>query len=535
MKTKHFSVLNMLLALTIALTACGGGETVAPATQATATEAPSAAPAQPSVLTISNPTSFPDIDPSTSFSNDGAVTANLYETLTRYNAPGSKDVLSPQLATSWEASADSLTWTFHLREGVKFHDGTPFNSAAVKFSIERTKTLNGGAAWIWGAVKNIETPDDYTVIFRLDYAAPLDLIASSGFAAWMISPAAKDKDGAWYNEGHDAGTGPYTIESYEPGQRIILTKFEDYWGGWKDGQFDKVVLEVVEDITVRQQKIESGETDWTYQLPTENLASLGNNPDVKVLVNPAFQNLVGLFNNKKPPLDNSKVRQALSYSFPYEVFINTAIGGYATQARGVIPTGMYGSDPSLFQYSFDLDKAKSLLAEAGYPDGGFELTMTYATGDSVEQQAAELWKAELAKIDITLNAQPMSWEAQWDLAKGDAAKAQDVFVMYWWPTYTTPYDFLFNMFHTEETPLFNLGYYSNADFDKLIDDANALSGSEKAKAESMFKEASKILVADAASLFIFDQSNIHIVRADIKGYVDNPAYSHVVFAYELSR
>jgi peptide/nickel transport system substrate-binding protein len=535
MKIKYFSILNILLALTIALTACGGGKTAAPATRAAATEAPTAAPAQPSVFTIANSTTFPDIDPSTSFSNDSAVTSNIYETLTRYNPPGSKDVLSPQLATSWDASDDSLTWTFHLREGVKFHDGTPFNSAAVKFSIDRTKTLNGGAAWIWGAVNEIETPDDYTIVFHLDYAAPLDLIASSGYAAWMISPAAKDKDGAWYNEGHDAGTGPYTIESYEPGQRIILTKFDNYWGGWKAGQFDKVVLEVVEDPTVRQQKIESGEADWTFELATENLASLGNNPDLKVVVNPSFQNLVGLLNTRKPPLDDPKVRQALSYSFPYEVFINTAIGGYATQARGVIPAGMYGSDSSLFQYSFELDKAKSLLSEAGHPEGGFEITMTYVTGNTVEQQAGELWKAELAKLGITLNLQPMAWEAQWDLAKGDPVKAQDVFVMYWWPTYATPYDFLFNMFHTEETPLFNLGYYSNADFDKLIDNANTLSGSDKAKAGSMFKEASKKLVEDAASLFIFDQSNIHIVHSDIKGFVDNPAYSHVVFAYELSR
>ena len=533
MKPKPFSTLNILLALTIALTACG--KTAAPATQQAVTEAPTAVPAQPSVLTIAYAATFPDIDPSTSFSNDGAVTANIYETLTRYNAPGSKDVLSPQLATSWKASPDGLVWTFHLRDGVKFHDGVPFNSAAVKFSIERTKTLNGGAAWIWGSVNNIETPDDYTVIFRLDYAAPLDLIASSGFAAWMISPSVKDKDGAWFNAGHDAGTGPYMIESYAPGARIILTKFDKYWGGWKAGQFDKVVLEVVDDITVRQQKIESGEADWTMQLPTENLASIGKNPDVKVLINPAFQTMVGLFNNKKPPLDNQKVREALSYTFPYDTFIQTSMSGYATQAHGTIPAGMYGSDPSLFQYGLDPDKAKSLLAEAGYPDGGFELTMTYATGDSVEQQAAELWKAELAKLGITLNLQPMAWEAQWDLAKGDPVKAQDIFVMYWWPTYTTPYDFLFNMFHTEETPLFNLGYYFNANFDKLIDDANTLSGSDKAKAETMFQDAAKILVEDAASLFIFDQSNIHIIRSDLKGYVDNPAYSHVVFAYELSR
>jgi peptide/nickel transport system substrate-binding protein len=565
MKHKSQFVLNAVLGLAILLAACGPAATPAAptapaATQApteppaataapaatsapTATEAPAAtaapaatsASAQPSVLTIASPTTFPDIDPSTSFSNDSAVTSNLYETLTRYNPPGSKDVLSPELATSWESSADSKTWTFHLRQGVKFHDGAPFNSAAVKFSIERTVKLNGGASFIWSAVKTIDTPDDNTVVFNLSDAQPLDLIASAGYAAWMISPAAQDKDGKWFNAGHDAGTGPYTIESYDVGQRIVLTRFNDYWGGWKDGQFSKVVLEVDEDPTVRQQKITSGDADWTYEIPIENLQALGSNSDVKVVTNPAFQNLLGFFNNKKKPLDNAQVRQALSYSFPYDTYLKTAMGGYATQSRGPIPAGMYGSDPTLMQYTYDLDKAKSMLAAAGHPGGGFNLTMTYATGDTAEEQAGELWKAELAKLGITLEVKPMSWEAQWGLAKGNPAKAQDVFFMYWWPTYVTPYDFLFNMFHTEAQPLFNMGYYYNAAFDKTIDAAQALAGSDKAKAETMFKDAATTLVNDAPALFVFDQGNIHVVRADLKGYVDNPAYSHVVFAYELSR
>jgi len=296
-----------------------------------------------------------------------------------------------------------------------------------------------------------------------------------------------------------------------------------------------VVFEVVEDPTVRQQKIESGQADWTYEIPIENLAKLDESSDVKVVVQPAFQNLLGLFNNKKPPLDHPKVRQALSYAFPYDTFLKTAMSGYAIQAQGPVPSGMFGHDPSLTQYTYDLDKAKQLLAEAGYPDGGFELTMTYATGDTIEEQAGELWKAELAKLGVTLNLQPLAWEAQWDRGKGDPAKAQDIFVMYWWPTYVTPYDFLFNMFHSEEETLFNLGYYNNPAFDEKIDQANELSGSDKAGAEVIFKEAQKSLVEDAAALFFFDQANIHVVREDIKGYTDNPAYSHVVFAYQLSR
>jgi len=139
------------------------------------------------------------------------------------------------------------------------------------------------------------------------------------------------------------------------------------------------------------------------------------------------------------------------------------------------------------------------------------------------------------EFGVTLDLQGLAWEAQWDLGKGDPATAQDVFVMYWWPTYVTPYDFLFNMFHSEEQPLFNLGYYRSAAFDQTIDGANEVSGADKAAAEAMFRTAAKTLVDEAVALFFFDQDNIHVVRSDIQGYVDNPAYSHVVFIYQLSR
>lgn len=148
---------------------------------------------------------------------------------------------------------------------------------------------------------------------------------------------------------------------------------------------------------------------------------------------------------------------------------------------------------------------------------------------------AELWKAELGKIGIDLKIRGMSWESQWDLAKSDPAQAQDIFVMYWWPTYPTPYDFLFSMFHSEDQPFFNLSYYSNSEFDQTIDKANELLGTNKAEAEEMFVEAQQMLYEDAPAVPIFDQENIHLVREDVEGYEDNPAYSHVVFFYELRR
>lgn len=492
--------------------------------------------AEPNIGVFAHTVSLPDLDPSSSFSDDNVVTTQVYETLTFYNPPGSADIVSPKLATSWEASDDSMSWTFHLREGVKFHDGTDFNAEAVKYSIDRTMELELGAYYIFMPVAEVIVVDELTVQFDLIWPAPMDLVLSSGYGAWIFSPSAVDgKENAWFNEGNEAGTGPYTIESYDPGTNIVLARYDDYWGGWEDGQFDKVIIQVVEDPTVMEQMIRSGEADFTYNLPFDNYDALAEAEGVTVDITPSFSNLLVLLNNVKPPLDDPLVRQAISYSFPYDAVSENLYGGLGTQSRGPIPANMWGHDPNLTQYTFDLEKAADLLDQAGYPDGGFELSYTYVAGDLNEQQVGEIWRAELAKLGIDLSVDGLTWEAQWDLGISDPATAQDAFSFYWWPDYVSPYGFLFNMFHSEDEPFFNLGYYSNSAFDDLIDGADAISGIDIDAAADMFIEAQEMLVDDAAAIFILDLPDVHVIRDDITGYVNNPGYPHVVFWYDLRR
>lgn len=488
------------------------------------------------VFTLASTSGFPDLDPATSFSGDAQVLANVYETLTRYipARDGAESRVEPLLAERWETSPDGLSWTFHLRPGVTFHDGAELTADAVKKSIERTKTIGGGASFIWSQLTSIEAPDARTVVMKLSSVQPLDIIAASLYAAWIYSPNAMDKDNAWYNAGNDAGSGPYVIERYEPGQRAILARNGAYWGGRPEGSFDKVVFEVTEDAVLAQSRIENGDADWTMGLPYDNLAALQQNPELRVVVNPSFETLFGLYNTRRAPLDNAKVRQALSLAFPYNDVIAAGTAGLAVRAKGVVPFGIWGHDAEAPIPDTDLEKAAALLAEAGVAPG-LELTMTYATADPLEALAGELWKANLEQLGITLTLQPMAWEAQWQLAKADPAAAQDIFVMVWWPTYVTPYDYLFSLFHSETPPNFNLGYYSNAEYDKKIDEAHTLSGTDRAAAEAAFIAAQRMVIEDAAAVFMLDKPNVHITRADIKGYVDNPAYGHVVFVNEISR
>lgn len=486
------------------------------------------------VFSAAYATSFPDLDPSTSSSNENAILANVYEPLVWYRVDeNGEGYLAPALATAWKASDDGLEWTFSLREGVSFHDGTPFTSEAVKYSLERTMNIGGGLSWIWSSVESVEVPDDFTVVIRTSDPASLDLIATSSYAAWIISPAVGDKGADWFNAGNVAGTGPYVIRQHAPGERTVLERFEGYWGGWEDEHVDIAVFEVAEDSVLREQMLLSGQVDWAVDLQEDNLESIDAAPGVRVDRAPSYINYAGHFNTRLAPLDDVRVRQALSYAFPYEDYVSLAMGGSATQAFGPVPATMGGKAENGIRYTLDLERARALLAEAGYPDGGFEVTATYTSGISAGAKATELYKAELAKIGVTLNIQPMSWEAQWELAKSGAESAQGLFLMYWWPTYITPYDFLASLYRSEEEPFFNLAYYSNPDFDALIDGANLKLLTDREAALEEFSRASDLVTEDAVSLFLFDQESIHGVRDGIAGYVDNPAYSHVVFLRDL--
>jgi len=483
-------------------------------------------------------------DPSETYSNEVIVFNNLYETLVRYDP--FKDEYLPVLATSWTVSDDGLTYTFNLRKGVKFHCGHAMTASDVKYSIERNiKGYDGqgprGASYIWGPVKEINVIDDYTVQFVLSYPSALLNIASAAYCAHIYCGECTEKYGYdWFYEGHELGTGPYMLEKYDKAMDMVtLTKFEDYWGGWEGKHFDKVVIKSTPEWATARLQLEAGEVDFVDRLPFEDIEALRKTAGIEIVETPAYQNMFGFFNTEKPPLDNKLVRQAISYAVPYDDIVNYVMSGYARQSKGPVPYGLWGHSEEVFQYKYDLTKAKELLIEAGYTDPtacGFSLLYTYNAGDEYERRTGELMKAELAKLGITLELRGMPWEEQWGLATAeDPNTRQDIFVMYWWPDYPDPYTFLGPMFHSEEEIVFNFGYYDNPEYDKLIDDGAAIAGTDREEAIRMFRDAQQILVEDAPVIFFFDQEYIRPKRASLKGYVDNPAYAHVVWWYYCYR
>lgn len=479
-------------------------------------------------------------DPSIMSDTGNQILHNIYEMLLKYDA--NTDTFIPVLATEYSKSDDGLLWTFKLREGVKFHDGTDFNADAVKFSIDRTIAGQKGSAYVWDPVDEIRVVDDYTVEFALSRPVALDFIVSCANAAFIMSPASTttygetfDDGTKWFSEGNEAGTGPYMLQSEVPGDEAIVTRFEDYWGGWEGDHFDKVVFKLISEDASRRQMLESGEADVVTSLMVEDIEVLKGNSDIEIIVSEGITSMIAYLNTQKEPLNNVKVRQALAYAFPYDQVVDYVKKGYASVATGIIPKSMWGAMKES-PYKYDLEKAKELLTEAGYPDGGFTITYTYGAGREDRKKTAELFKGELAKLGITLDIQAMPWDSQWALAHNtDPNDRQDIFSTKYWSDIISPYDQYYTLVKSEDQINWNLSYYKNPEVDQLIEEAGLAAAKNRDESLPIFQQIGEILAEDCIIIPEGDQKSIMILNKSFKGFVPNPAYIDTVFFYDCYR
>jgi peptide/nickel transport system substrate-binding protein len=507
-------------------------------------------PSAKKIVTYASLSEMTTADPSTELSNSVLWLPLVYETLLWYDPI--KDEFIPGLAVNYTVSSDGLVWTFYLRRNAVFHDGTPVTAHAVKASLERTIML-GQAAYILEPVERIEVIDDYTVKFYLKYPAPLNKILACPYGVYIISPRIVEHAGAqnltdpkvaeWLNKGNDAGSGPYRLVKWDPENEVILEKFTDWWG-WKEAGYplaspnapDVFIVKIIKDAVTQEKMLRAGQIDIAQYVPPEVVEDFEKDPNYVVVKTPSFQNLLLLFNTKKPPLDNPLIRRAIAHAIPYDDIVKAARAGLARVASGVIPYGMWGHFEN-FRYEYNLTLAKQLLAEAGYPAGiNRTLILVYTAGDIYEQRTSELIRSSLAQLGITVEIRPLSWEEQWALAqKGweDPNAVQDLFIFYWWPDVLSPKTFLY-CFHSENK-VFDLSYYENKEFDDLIIEAYRLEGVNPDKALELYKRAQEILYRDVPGVGLWDMIDFRIARSKI-GNLDkaiNPAIATAILAQVL--
>jgi peptide/nickel transport system substrate-binding protein len=476
-------------------------------------------------------------DPATSYSNEISVMNNMYEQLVRYD--NTTKSVKPQLADSYTKSSDGKTWTFKLHPGVRFHDGHAADAAAAKAAIERTIKLNQGAAYEWGAVKTISTPDATTLVFKLKYPAPLDLIASSAYAAYIYDTKAAPAGttlAKWFAAGHEAGTGPYTLEQWNKGQdvEVRLKQFQGYWKGWSGTHYAHVVFRHVPQATTSASLLRSGDATFARQLNAQLFASLKGASGMSETTAPSFENLVGLLNTASGPLKDKRIRQAVIKAMDYDGEIS-ALKGAGTAAHGFIPDGLTGYDASIVEQQ-DLDGAKQLLQQAGYGSAKkLKLTLTLAQGDDNEALTAAILKSDLAKVGIDLSVKAMQWTAQWDQAKSsNMAKRQDIFMMYWYPDYADAYSWFTSLFRSSSEPSFNLSYIKDTQLDTQIDALQEKAAAGGATADDAYKAAQQRVQDDALVMTFYVNNYQRAYRSSVTNYSDNPAYANVVFIYNMT-
>ena len=432
-------------------------------------------------------------DPATSYSNEVIAMNNMYEQLTRSNPQTGK--IEPLLATKWVSSAGGLTWTFTLRPNVKFTTGNPMDATAVKAAIERTIKLAGGAAYIWSSVKSITATNATTVVFDLKYAAPLDLISSSAYAAFIYDTKATTGDlGKWFERGNAAGTGAYLVGTWKRGteNELTLNANKGYWGGWSGKHYQSVVFKVVPEETTAVQLLESGQGSFMPRVSSALFKSLQGQQGVTTSQSPSFQNMLAMLNSSSGPLANVNLRKAVAESIDYDGIITT-LQGSMVKATGVVPPGLLGYTPDV-QPTTNLADAKRLLAAAGYGPGGQKLTLvlTYAAGDPEEETVVTLLKANLAAVGIDLQGKALAWQTQWDLGKStDQSKRQDMFLFYWYPDYSDPFSWMINLYHSADPVSFNLSYWNDRKVDSTIDGLQALTATDRPKAQQQYVELQK--------------------------------------------
>jgi peptide/nickel transport system substrate-binding protein len=482
--------------------------------------------------------SEPDsLDPAITTVNGGRSTVkNIYESLVDLEK-GSVEP-KPALATAWQVSPDGLTYTFTLRRGVTFTDGSPWNAEAARFGIERTMKIQQGPAWVLRAVKAVEATDESTLRISLKepYAAFLDGLVLIAFP----SPTAvrqNEKDGdlgrGWLRD-HAVGTGPFKLDRWDPGQQLTLVRNDQYWRGWNGPHVTRVIHRFIKEPATQRLMLEKGDLDLSSVVSVDDLPALQRNKDLVVQAHPTWWVFSLQMNTQKGPLKDVRVRKAIAYLFDYEGHNKGAMKGMVQPAHGPFPPEMVGKSriPGVVTYSRDVEKAQALLREAGLGSGGAKLSMNIIAGFDEHKKAAEILQANLAEVGIQLHIQEMNGPT-WTNTNTTLETAPDI-VPYWAvPAFNNPDAILSLIYHSRSQGKNgrNWMYYQNPRVDDLIDQARAVL--DPTKRNALYENVARLITEDCPVILVNRPLNVTPHRAWLKGYYYNPAYLYMYRFYEM--
>lgn len=430
-------LLVLLLALTLGVVGMGG---------VTAQEE--------QVLVVGLSEDYHSLDPSRAYEPGGSlVHHSVYDTLVTFPSDSVSEII-PNLAESWEISEDGLVYTFTLRGDVTFSNGDPLTAEDVVFSFNRMKNLRDNPSFLADTIASVEAPDDLTVVLTLSQP-DASILAKIIFDAFSIlnaeevraqggtdeeNAAETDTAEAWLMN-NSAGTGPYMVESYEPTVQTVLVRNPNYWG--EPAFFDRIIIQNLPETSTQKLALEAGDIDIAMDVIADQVESFEANPDIEVFSTQS-DTLIWLLMNMDPevggPVSDPLVQRAIRYALNYDE-LRFLSGEGANTPAAMVPIGFAGAlDPSE-ALPQDLDQARALLEEAGYPDG-FTIDLEYPDFNYIGTEfgiVAQKVQADLAQVGITANLVPQEFQVSLDLYRNGE---QGFSLWLWNPDYYDTLDYV---------------------------------------------------------------------------------------------
>jgi peptide/nickel transport system substrate-binding protein len=472
------------------------------------------------VVTMGSAVDVYAIDPAVGFDQAiGSSLKQLYDAPFRY--VGSPPEVVPWLAESYDVSDDGTVYTIKLRQDATFHDGTPLTAKDVVYSAERLLRIGQGAAGLFGGVLsagNTVALDDYTVQFTLDQPyGPFPAVLTWLFVvnSAVVEANKGDDDGQTYLAANEAGSGPFTMGRWQPGELYEFNAVDDYWRGWpNDNHPTSVIRQVMVEASTRRLSIESGEVDFVDWMSADDIAALAGTNGIIAAPGPTMMVYDVKMNTVDGPTADVNVRRAISYAVDYDA-LAAIWNGQAPQLYGPLPPSL--TTRSAPMYTHDLDKAKAALAASAYPNGA-DLEFVYVQGLEDERRTGLVLQDSLADIGINVTLNPVLW-ADAVATFADPTTSPDMFPLYSSTAFADPDNYLWVSFHSSQAGQWtNPGHYANPDVDKLLAEARA--STDAAERTQLYGQIEETILNDAPNLFLVVAPEDHIAGPRILNYAD---------------
>jgi peptide/nickel transport system substrate-binding protein len=428
------------------------------------------------------------------------VLENVYDTLVE---PDANLQMRPALAESWDVTPDQLSWTFHLRRGVTFHDGTPLTADDVVYTYRRIIDQKLSSSDKLSAVVDVHAADPATVTIRLKQPTPNLLTNLGGFKGMAIVQRKNVESGQIAT--HPIGTGPFAFESQKSGDSITLKANPNYWGGAP--KVAGVIFRFIPEKSTALSALQAGEIDWTDSIPPQRVNQLRDDDAVTLSVTPSNDYWYLALNEARKPWDDVRVRQAIAYAIDRDAIVAATSYGTAAANQLAIPKGDYAYT-DYARYRYDIEQAKRLLSEANATPRNLDMLVTTEYPETVT--AAQIIADNLAPLGITVNIRTVDFATWLD----EQNSGHFDMLMMGWLGNIDPDDFYYAQHHTGGSS--NAQKYTNPEVDRLLD-AGRVETNPDVRAE-IYRKAATTIADDCSYIYLYNPSVIQAWSKDMSGY-----------------